>query len=108
MSGHVIFVSGYRISTTGNQSNFKQDLRWTTTESTLKVISHGKASPVMVNYARNWQKLVGEELRAEINDGLLKRPRGMEVTITVLGPVKDAKMPGVIWVAATPLYTVIR
>jgi hypothetical protein len=64
------------------------------------LISHGgKVPAAMVTYSRNWQKLVGEELRAEINDGLLKRPRGMECTVTVLGAIKDAKTAGAIWVA---------
>ena len=41
-------------------------------------------------YAHRWLKLVGEEFRDEVTEGLLKRPRGIECTISVLGPVKDS------------------
>ena len=46
---------------------------------------------MLVNYAHRWLKLVGEEIRDEIYQGLLKTrgPVGMECTVTVLGPVKD-------------------
>ena len=44
-----------------------------------------------MTYSRRWLKLVGDELRAEVQDTLLKRVvHGMECQISVLGQVKDA------------------
>ena len=59
---------------------------------TDKLINYGQAAAPLVNYARHWLKLVGAEIRDEMMEGLLKRPRGMECTVTVLGPVKDSEV----------------
>jgi len=58
----------------------------------------GEASTELVVYARKWLKLVADEFKAEVEEGLLKRPRGgMECTISALGPVKDATNKAAIW-----------
>ena len=60
------------------------------TDTLITQKDSGAPAPV-VKYAREWLKLVGMELKDEINEALNKRPRGLEATVTVLGPVKDAK-----------------
>ena len=60
-------------------------------KDTDSLISYrGGPAKELVAYAHRWLKLVGEEFRDEVTEGLLKRPRGIECTISVLGPVKDS------------------
>ena len=57
---------------------------------TDSLLSYGQAPRDLVTYALKWLKLVAEEFKDEVNEGLIKKPRGgIECTITVLGPVKD-------------------
>lgn len=51
----------------------------------------GEASKELVHYSCKWLKLVADEFKAEVEEGLLKRPRGIECTISALGPVEDSK-----------------
>ena len=69
-------------------------------EATLLALLCNKTEPLLayggqthkdlVTYSRKWLKLVSDEFRAECNDGLHKKPRGLECTITHLGQLKDA------------------
>ena len=60
--------------------------------NTDPLLPYGQGTPKeLVTYSRRWLKLVGDELRAEVQDTLLKRVvHGMECQISVLGQVKDA------------------
>ena len=61
---------------------------------TDQLVTFSDAPAPLVHYAHRWLKLVGEELRDELNEGLRKQPqhlRGNECTLTVLGAVKDSK-----------------
>ena len=55
------------------------------------ITSANSTRVAVVQYAQRWLRLVGDELREEMREGLFKRPRGMECTVTLLGPVKDSK-----------------
>jgi len=54
------------------------------------MVQHGGDTPKeIVAYARKWLGLVADEFHAEVNEGLVKRPRGTECTIECKGAVKD-------------------
>jgi len=69
-------------------------------ESTLIALLCNKTDPLLnyggetpkhlVTYARRWLKLVGDEFRDEVIEGLQRKQRGLECTINHLGPVEDA------------------
>ena len=69
-------------------------------ESTLIALLCNKTDPLLnyggetpkhlVTYARRWLKLVGDEFRDEVIEGLQRKQRGLECTISHLGPVEDA------------------
>ena len=69
-------------------------------ESTLIALLCNKTDPLLnyggetpkhlVTYARRWLKLVGDEFRDEVIEGLQRKQRGLECTIAHLGPVEDA------------------
>ena len=69
-------------------------------ESTLIALLCNKTDPLLnyggetpkhlVTYARRWLKLVGDEFRDEVIEGLQRKQRGLECTINHLGPVEGA------------------
>ena len=69
-------------------------------ESTLIALLCNKTDPLLnyggetpkhlVTYARRWLKLVGDEFRDEVIEGLQRKQRGLECTINYLGPVDGA------------------
>lgn len=68
-------------------------------ESTLIALLCNKTDPLLnyggetpkhlVTYARRWLKLVGDEFRDEVIEGLQRKQRGLECTITHIGPVPE-------------------